>query len=148
MLGTVVFSKEFAGLACVIAAVVGLPYVAASLSPRTVEFKHAQEFKDFAVARGLHFHPGTLDEGMTFAKSNFYVADHRISTQDLEGIGFKRDCGLTPAWRGVVWIAQIEDTDTPISVETIGGRWRIWGNVVVAGDEDLMDRIEAMRRAE
>jgi hypothetical protein len=55
-----------------------------------------------------------------------------------------RDCGLTPAWRGILWVCQIESRAERLGlqVEAIGGKWRVWGNVLVAGDEDLMDRIE------
>jgi hypothetical protein len=29
-------------------------------------------------------------------------------------------------------------------VQGFGSHWRVWGNVVVAGDEQLMDRIEEL----
>jgi hypothetical protein len=142
-------SKQAVGLACLIAAILGCRCAGESLLPQRVHFKDARAFREFAAANGLHLHSGTAS-GDVFAWNNLYVADHPIAIHDLEDVCTRRDCGLTPAWRGILWIAQINDPALRMHEypESLGGKWRVWGNIMVAGDEDLMDRIEAMYRME
>jgi hypothetical protein len=79
---------------------------------------------------------------------SFFVAKHPLTGEQLDDIPTKRQCGLTPAWRGIVWVANLGDPAgcRCLSPDSIGGKWRIWGNVVVAGDESMMDTIEELYR--
>jgi hypothetical protein len=62
----------------------------------------------------------------------------------LASVPTRRDCGLTPAWRGILWVCQLGDLGP--YPDLIGGKWRVWSKILVAGDEDLMDRIEQVYR--
>ena len=109
--------------------------------PRVPEFATAQELKSFAISSGLICHCGN---GSGSVYNNYFLADHPIAIDDLAGVSTRRDCGLTPAWRGVLWVCPLGRLGP--YPEFIGGKWRVWGNVLVAGDEPLMDRIEELYR--
>jgi hypothetical protein len=116
-------------------------HVASTSIPRPTEFNTAQQLKDFAVSNGLIFHCGNRN-GIIYG--NYFLADHAIAIDDLAGVSMRRDCGLTPAWHGVLWVSPL--TEFGPYPDLIGGKWRVWGNVLVAGDQDLMDRIEELYR--
>jgi hypothetical protein len=111
-------------------------------APEPTVFKNVKEVKDFAVSKGLVFHCGN---GNGIVCSNFFLADHPLTIDDLDGVCSRHDCGLTPAWRGVLWVCQLGGI-AELYPECLGGTWRIWGSVLVAGDEKLMDRIEGLYR--
>ena len=116
-----------------------------TLAPGPVKFKTSQEVKNLISSEGLHVHAGSMDG---HAGNNFFVADRPITLDDLQDVHTRRDCGLTPAWRGILWVTQIESECMTYSFDALpGGKWRIWGNVLVAGDEELMNRIEAAFRS-
>jgi hypothetical protein len=110
--------------------------------PERVVFKNPAELKDFAMSKGLVFHCGNISN--TVYVGDYFLADHPITIDDLEGICTRRDCGLTPAWRGVLWACQRGHLG--LREDCLGGKWRVWGKVLVAGDEELMDRIEGLYR--
>jgi hypothetical protein len=106
-----------------------------------VQFQSGVELRRFATEVGF----GTRDAG-TEQSSNFYITDRTLSDDEWVMVSRKDQCGLTEPWRGVVWACQIRrDTDTLVA-DCLGGKWRTWGNLVVAGDEELMDRIEQFAR--
>jgi hypothetical protein len=102
------------------------------------------EFKDFAISKGFCF-----PEQPVFINS-FFITEHPLSVEALGKLHSidKRDCGLTPAWRGLLWVCALHSPYWHVDSETIGGKKRIWGRLLVAGDEELMDRIEQLVRAE
>jgi len=118
-------------------------YEALSSTPKSIAFKNAAEFKDFALCNGFFFHRGNMNG---VVGGNYFIADHLVTLDDLEEVLTRRDCGLTPAWRGILWVCQIHDTPwfTALDTDHVDGKRRVWGNVLVAGDEDLMDRIEEL----
>ncbi|PWU17401.1 MAG: hypothetical protein C5B49_08925 [Bdellovibrio sp.] len=118
-------------------------FVSVALTPTTVTFRDAREFKDFALSKGFFLHSGNEND---IINSNYYLADHPITLDDVNRVPTRIDCGLTPAWCGILWVSQIDYQGLRIALHTnhIGGKSRVWGNVLVAGDEDLMDRIEAL----
>ncbi len=137
------FWKSAAGLAALTAIFLGGRYVSPAAAPEPIHFKNVRELNDFAVAQGLFFQSG-MSAGMTW--NNFYIADHTITFDDVRDL-VRRDCGLTPAWRGILWVAQINpENPIALSPESVGGKWRVWGSVLVAGDEELMDRYEERYR--
>jgi hypothetical protein len=106
-----------------------------------VQFRTGVELRQFADSNGLRTH----DAGV--AKfSNFYIADRPLTDAELVGIGRKDACGLTDDWRGVLWACEIRHGAITLVADCLGGKRRIWGNLVVAGDEELMDRIEQIAR--
>jgi hypothetical protein len=144
LLVAIVFGRQTAGLVGVtVALFVGLHLVSRSTT-RVPQFDSAVELHDFAVSMGLDFHCG--NPGGLYC-SNYFLADHPLTLDDLEPLGTRRDCGLTPVWRGILWVSQIRTESMTIHPEQLGGKWRVWGNVVGAGDEDLMDRIEELYRS-
>ena len=110
------------------------------LQPRPVQFDSLQVFTDFAVSAGYTVQPS----GEGYPSDNCYVSDHPASLSELLSLT-KRDCGMTSAWRGVIW-AYGRTQECPLAPGSIGGKWRIWGNVLVAGDERLMDEVERRYR--
>jgi hypothetical protein len=108
--------------------------------PAAVSFETARELRAFAAANGLETCNDIGNEGLTF-----FIGDHPIRRNDIAPLCSRRDCGLTPIWRGVVWAAQIRTSLYTIEPEQSSrGHWRVWGNVTVGGDEQLMDRIEEL----
>jgi hypothetical protein len=122
-------------------------YLIALANARPVQFQSVGEFKRFAAANRLFTHTGTKQNR---SEKNFYVALHPLSFESLQELhtAFKRDCGFTPAWRDVVWLTRLDSKGTRIYPDTVGGKRRIWGKLLVAGDEQLMDRIECMYRGD
>jgi hypothetical protein len=110
------------------------------LKPRPIRFETLQDLTDFAVASGYKIE----HSGQGYLTDNCYISDHPVPMTDLLLLT-KRDCGLTSAWRGIIWACSRCDMCC-ISPATIGGKWRIWGNVLVAGDEHLMDEVEQRYR--
>jgi predicted outer membrane repeat protein len=110
--------------------------------PAAVSFETARELRVFALARGLQ----TCNDGGNDG-TIFFISDRRLSADDLLQVATRRDCGLTPSWRGIVWATQISTPTLFIDpTQGLGGHWRVWGNVMVAGDVQLMDRIEELYR--
>jgi len=108
---------------------------------KSVTFKSSEELKVLIVADGLHWHTGNKNGRV---RNNFYVADRAITFDDVADVATQSDCGRTPAWRGIVWVAQLDNEDKSYRlVSAPRGIWRIWGEVIVAGDEKLIARIEA-----
>jgi hypothetical protein len=110
--------------------------------PAPVSFESAGELRGFAAASGLQ----TRNDG-NGDSSIFFISDHPLSTDDIMAVATRGDCGATPGWRGVVWTAQMRPRSVvSYPFQRSGGHWRIWGNMIVAGDERLMDRIEELYR--
>jgi hypothetical protein len=114
-------------------------------TPRPTQFATVEAAKQFCTSRGLHWHTGT-NAVPTF--NSFYVADHPITFNDTLKVAFRSNCGMTPDWKGILWITQLNTSpmQTNFLPYSVGGKYRIWGNVLVAGDEDLMDQIETWFR--
>jgi hypothetical protein len=110
--------------------------------PIAVSFETARELRVFASAQGLQ----TCNDGANDG-TIFFIADHLLCADDLTAVATRRDCGLTSGWHGIVWAAQARTPLMTIHPEdSFGGHWRVWGNVIVAGDVQLMDRLEELYR--
>jgi hypothetical protein len=109
-----------------------------------VRFATAWEFKDFATKHGLYCHSGNANA--VSVCGNLFIADHPMTLEHTSALT-KRDCGLTPAWRGIAWVQQIDMGHSIFEPDCVLGSKRIWGNVLVAGDEDFINRIEERFRA-
>ena len=109
-----------------------------------VHFKGLKEFEQFARHHGLFLHSGGRDS--RYCGLSFFVGDHPLTFEELQAIPTRQDCGLTPAWSGIVRVTDCNDDLTGLGTtpDSIGGKWRILGNVLVAGDEKLMDYIEEL----
>lgn len=60
---------------------------------------------------------------------------------------YKFKCGQTPDWKDICWAALIVEEDNHfVPGLSFDGHYRLWGNIVVAGDPDLLDRIEHICR--
>lgn len=141
-------ARELAGVVVLTTAVLGCRHLLVAQSspePRPVEFKDIQQLKAFGEANDLHFHSGT--KSGQYCLSTYFLADHPIKFDDLGEARIVRRCGLTPEWHGLLWVNQITSQEAELDPDHIGGNRRVWGNVVVAGDEKLMDRIEQMFRS-
>jgi hypothetical protein len=137
--------RQLASLIGVMGALLFCLHLISASKPKPVHFKTLREFKDFALSKGLCFskQPVPLFD-------NFFIADHPLSIESLQELPIvrKRDCGLTPAWRGLLWVCAIHSRYGQVDFETIGGKKRIWGKLLVAGDEELMNRIEQLLRSQ
>ena len=134
--------RQLAGVIGVMGALLVCLHLISASKPKPVHFQTLREFKDFAISKGLCF-----PEQAVFINS-FFIGDHSLSAEALRKLHSmdKRDCGLTPAWRGLLWVCALHSGfDSRLHSETIGGKSRIWGRLLVAGDEELMNRIERLR---
>ena len=108
--------------------------------PAPVHFHTIEQFREFVRNHGLFCHSGRADES-AFG-DNVFVGDHPLYSDDLIVLN-KGDCGINPRWRGIVWITE-HPAPFRLCIGSIGGATRIWGNLLVAGDLELMDHIEAL----
>jgi hypothetical protein len=74
------------------------------LNATPVEIENIFELKAFAVSQGLFVHSGNENGVVWF---NFLIADHPIVISDLPALTDRRTAGLTPAWRGVLWVVRL-----------------------------------------
>lgn len=144
--------KKVACLAFAVGTLLGSRYLTASARTEGLSFAGTEEFRRFAEKHGFHLHCGN---GMGFFGSCFYVADRPLSLKTLESVQWKHDCGRTAAWKGILWISycdpMLTDRDVFSGEETlpavaVSGHWRLWGNVLAAGDPDMLDRLESLVR--
>jgi hypothetical protein len=135
--------KQTTGLLFLMAAFGGYYCVDAALDADRHHFENVYAFKDFCTEHGFYFHSGTAYVYM--CGETCFIADHPVTKEDLAELRLTRNCGLTPNWRGIIWVSRAHSSSLTIYPEHIGGNWRLWGNVVVAGDAELMDRIEALQ---
>ncbi len=116
-------------------------------SSQQIAFATAEELQSFAEAHGLHCQREVAGFGGVF------ITESKVSLKELAQRACKANCGLTPKWKGILWIKELDSPDHPRPSnfdpdKDLGGKWRIWGNLVVAGDEEFMDRLEAWYRQE
>ena len=111
--------------------------------PADGRLRTARAFKEFATSQGLHSHCGNSHE---YYGANCFIADHPITLEETTALT-KLNCGLTPAWRGIVWVQQMEMGHARCDPHHIQGHKRVLGNLVLAGDEALLNRIEELCRA-
>jgi hypothetical protein len=114
--------------------------------PALTEFEKLEDFRRFALEHGLHFHSGAGNSEKYF--DSFYVADRPLNIEDITPLRHSQ-CGQTPAWRGILWVAARDSEHSPhhfLYLESIGGHYHLWGNLVVAGDPELLDRVEQLCR--
>jgi hypothetical protein len=137
------FAKEVAGLLALTLAFWGCRYLASSWNPDRIAFAGASEFKDFVASRGIHINSGAASGN---SRDKFFVADRPLALDDFENLQSRQNCGLTPSWRGILWVCEIHNAGNTLCTNQMDGKWRVWGNVIVAGDEDLMERIEELYR--
>jgi hypothetical protein len=110
-------------------------------APRPTRFDNVDEFQHFAVRNHLLLHASGMAAG-----DNFYVSDHPVALEHLMSLT-KKNCGQDSGWRGIIWVHG-QSRFSHVSARSIGGHCRIWGNLLVAGDEKLLDRVEDLHRAD
>jgi hypothetical protein len=120
-------------------AVACIHFLAVAITPKPIQFRTLREFMEFAKAKQLVLIPPT-------GVNSTFISAHPPSAEQLSEITMlnKKKCGLTPAWRGIVWACQIDSKWLQLGTETISGNRRFWGNLLVAGDEEMMERIERL----
>jgi hypothetical protein len=133
------FAKQAVGLLGLMGILALGAHIQSRATPTSIHFDEVLEVQDLARANGLVVHSGN---GHGLVEGNCFLADHPVTFDDLLAVCDRRHCGLTPAWRGIVWVCQINGSYRRLHAGAIGGKTRIWGNVLAAGDEELMDRIE------
>jgi hypothetical protein len=106
-------------------------------------FATAAQAKQFFVRQGLYW--GSSAKEASGCYGNFFVANRPISYAEIQSAANQRNRGLTSAWSGILWVCQINCHAT-LATSSVAGKSRVWGNVLVAGDEALMDRIEDLYR--
>jgi hypothetical protein len=112
---------------------------------RPTHFDNVHEFREFAVKNHLLLHPSGA-RGTVGAEDNFYVSDRPVSLEQLLSLT-KHNCGLGSEWRGIIWVHG-DSRRSYMWAESIGGHRRLWGNLLVAGDKKLLERVEELRRAD
>ena len=125
----------------------GLALRTAVVSSSKIHFRSPHELAAFMERKGLHIHSGR--GASSVIDINCFVADHSIGFEDIALLNMQ-ECGLTPAWRGIVFVGYIDEGDhqlcgavTPVG---INGHYRVWGRVLAAGDPALLDRLERLNQ--
>lgn len=139
--------KTTTALALVLVALLGTRYLTASAGKKAVAFDDLASFKAFAEEQGCCFHCGN---GSGWYGDNLFVGDRPLSLPDLEPVQWKHGCGESPAWKGILWVSRcgLESADGDffgggrLPTVTVTGHWRVWGKVLVAGDPEMLDRLE------
>jgi hypothetical protein len=121
-------------------------HVVPTLIPKPVHFHSLREFKGFADANGLFSYQNGKSD---MCWNTFVVADHPLTSGELRALKSvaMRDCGVGPAWRGVLFVSEIEIMDSYAHREALAGKSRRFGRLVVAGDEAFMNHVERLYRA-
>src|SRR5581483_8712146 len=109
-----------------------------------VQFESIVELRHFAEAKGLKIHYGNSGD---IPGGSCYVAAHPMTFQDLIPVSRHRNLDNTTAWSGIVWVCKIQANCWTLCPDEFDGNGRIWGNLFVVGDKNLMDRIETLYRA-
>jgi hypothetical protein len=111
-----------------------------------VQFNNLREFRRFVESNGLSFHNGTRDPGVFTIHG--YVGDHPLTFDRLPALARAPQHALGAEWRGIVrvtWcLGPAWQYDLP--TDWSEGTWRVWGNLIALGDQDLLDRIEELYR--
>jgi hypothetical protein len=116
-------------------------------SPETkVRFASFDELQQLALSHGLYCCPGSSQPNRA---SGYFVSAHPLTHEEVEGL-CKAQCGQTPAWQGVLWVLDLGTLarDEDFDPSNVGGSYAFWGRVFVAGDQRLMDQIEAWYRGQ
>jgi hypothetical protein len=114
-------------------------------SPVNLDFDDSASLCDLVSRRGYYLDRERRPEEPQFS---FCFSDHPFTDEMPLELSRCDRCGLTPEWNGIVRVYQIQSSIGVLAADTIGGKTRRWGNVLLAGDEKLMDRIEKLIRAE
>lgn len=99
------------------------------------------QVRDVARTHGLQLHSGGRNAAPLWAHHNYITRGPR-TTEQLGGCR-KDQCGLTPAWRGVVWVYDLR-SPAELDLRSIKGHQRQWGTVLAVGDPELLDELEAL----
>jgi hypothetical protein len=111
---------------------------------KPVPFDTLREFKDFANAKGFFSYFHSLgDLGW-----NAYLSDHPLTSDELQALKTSRmrDCDIGPAWRGILFVSEIETKSSYMELDSLPGKWRTFGRLVFAGDEAFMNQVDRLYR--
>src|SRR5262249_18616039 len=98
-----------------------------------------RQFTQRLREHGLHLHSGGPNTSNVW--QHCLVSAEPLNLEHICSL-HKGECGKTPAWKGVVWVASLESN---YFLELrVGGHQRILGKLLIAGDPDLLDRLEAL----
>src|SRR5205807_6902466 len=103
-MSTRLFSRtQLAGLIAIMGASILCLRLISTSKPKLVHFETLREFKDFALSKGFRY-----PEQSVFSDS-FFIAGHQPSAKLLNKLHAmdKRLCGLTPEWRGLLWVSAL-----------------------------------------
>ena len=111
-----------------------------------VRFASFDELQHLALSHGLFCCPGS---SLPNRASGYFVSAHPMTQEEVEGL-CKAQCGLTREWQGVLWVFDLGTLapDEDFDPSNFDGNWTFWGRVFVAGDQRLIDQIEAWHRAQ
>jgi hypothetical protein len=108
------------------------------MQPPAAHFDSSAELSDFLVSRGFLIRHGKAPSEPYFS---FFFSDHAVGDDEFAQLSFCTDCGLSPKWKGIVRVDQLHSSIGELEPTSISGKIRICGNVLLAGDEELMDRV-------
>ena len=116
-------------------------YAVPQLRKNAVDTVSVDDLATLAKNSDLYVHSGVEDGEIS---GNFYLADHPIDLDDVDAVSTRDQCGLTKEWKGIVWVSQTQFPYGTLSPSSIGGNRRVYGNVLVAGDKALINRVGAL----
>jgi hypothetical protein len=128
-------------LACLIS-VGGWRLAVATNGSHPSRFASPRQVADFALQHGLCIHSGAGHSPVI--RLSCFVADHPLDMTQLNRLRMT-ECGLTPAWKGIIFVGYLNHGGQPsfaLHPNGLDGHYRIWGDVLAAGDPELLDRLE------
>jgi hypothetical protein len=134
-------NKLFRKEAVIILFVLAAAILLRTTGPHSMNFESLTEFKRFAAENGLLLHP----TGVGGFQDHLYVSDHPVTLDHLLTLT-KTNFDASPGWRGILWVHGYSKRNHVLPT-SIAGPWRVWGRLLVAGDEKLMDCVEELHRS-
>lgn len=126
--------KKLTIAAAAFTAVLFLPYTFKS----NLSFGNLDEAGTRIRALGYHClsdrRDGVVENGFAVSRTELVWGD----VNNLIKVG-----AMGPEWRGIIWIALIDDGLTDLYTIPDWAGTRVWGNVVAMGDADLLLEVEA-----
>ena len=106
-------------------------------APSPLHFESARELRDLAESSGFLTH----NEGVN-PDTVFFVTERPVTKYELRAVASRSECGRSDAWKGIVWVTQLRTAFLDLDPDQMTGNYRVWGNILVAGDDELIDQLE------
>ena len=126
------------------ALIVGTVTICSWKQPPQHRFETLDDIEAFAKKNGLYVY--RVDRSEMGLQSDLYISENPISIERLPIWKGKFD--TDPRWKKLVWVYELqppENANCTMLLIPEQDACRVWENVVVLGDRDLLNRLEQAR---